>query len=89
MFLFIFLLALGKDSYALWISFSNSFLGEVILFGWVFALSFHMFNGIRHLFWDYDIGLSLSVSKWTGIIVCLASVTISIIFGIVLLGLVL
>ena len=25
-FLFIFLLALGKDSYALWISFSNSFL---------------------------------------------------------------
>ena len=48
-----------------------------------------MFNGIRHLFWDYDIGLSLSVSKWTGIIVCFASVTISIIFGIVLLGLVL
>ena len=88
-FLFIFLLALGKDSYTLWISFSNSFLGEIILFGWIFALSFHMFNGIRHLFWDYDIGLSLSVSKWTGIIVCFASVTISIIFGIFLLGLVL
>lgn len=87
--LFIFLLAIGKESYSLWLSFSNSILGEVILLGWVFALTFHMFNGIRHLFWDYDIGLSLSISKWTGIIVCFASFTTSIIFGIILLGLLL
>jgi len=87
--LFIFLLAIGKESYSLWLSFSNSILGEVILLGWVFALAFHMFNGIRHLFWDYDIGLSLSISKWTGIIVCFASFITSIIFGIILLGLLL
>ena len=87
--LFIFLLAIGKESYSLWLSFSNSILGEVILLGWVFALTFHMFNGIRHLFWDYDIGLSLSISKWTGIIVCFASFITSIIFGIILLGLLL
>jgi len=86
---FILLLALGKDSFFLWILFSTSFVGEVILFSWVFALSFHMFNGIRHLFWDYGIGLSITISKWTGIIVCFASVITSIIFGIILLELIL
>ena len=35
--LFVLLLAIGKDSFFLWILFSTSFLGEVILFGWVFA----------------------------------------------------
>tara|TARA_B110000003_G_scaffold187405_1_gene186308 strand:+ start:424 stop:825 length:402 start_codon:yes stop_codon:yes gene_type:complete len=87
--LFIVLLALGKDSFFLWILFSSSFLGEVILFGWVFALSFHMFNGIRHLFWDYGIGLTITVSKWSGVSVCLASIITSIIFGIILLELIL
>ena len=87
--LFIVLLALGKDSFFLWILFSSSFLGELILFGWVFALSFHMFNGIRHLFWDYGIGLTITVSKWSGVSVCLASIITSIIFGIILLELIL
>tara|TARA_B110000014_G_C20002066_1_gene519295 strand:- start:356 stop:757 length:402 start_codon:yes stop_codon:yes gene_type:complete len=87
--LFIVLLALGKDSFFLWILFSSSFLGEVILFGWVFALSFHMFNGIRHLFWDYGIGLTITVSKWSGVSVCIASIITSIIFGIILLELIL
>ena len=87
--LFIVLLALGKDSFFLWILFSSSFLGELILFGWVFALSFHMFNGIRHLFWDYGIGLTITVSKWSGVSVCIASIITSIIFGIILLELIL
>ena len=87
--LFVLLLAIGKDSFFLWILFSTSFLGEVILFGWVFALFFHMFNGIRHLFWDYGIGLSLTVSKWSGVSVCIASIITSIIFGIILLELIL
>ena len=87
--LFIVLLALGKDSFFLWILFSSSFLGEVILFGWVFALSFHMFNGIRHLFWDYGIGLTITISKWSGVSVCIASIITSIIFGIILLELIL
>jgi len=86
--IFIFLLAIGEDSYLIWKLFSNSILGEIILFGWSFALSFHMFNGIRHLFWDYDIGLSLAASKWSGIVVCLATLTTSIVYGILLLGLI-
>jgi succinate dehydrogenase / fumarate reductase, cytochrome b subunit len=87
--IFMFFLAFGKDSYSIWVFFSNSLLGELILFGWVFALLFHMFNGIRHLFWDYGLGLSLPVARLTGIAVCFASVLISILYGIILLGLIL
>ena len=68
---------------------SRSGAGFGALFGWVFALSFHMFNGIRHLFWDYGIGLTITVSKWSGVSVCIASIITSIIFGIILLELIL
>ena len=88
MFVFVFLLAIGQDYYALWQCFSNSLIGEVILMGWVLALFFHMFNGIRHLFWDYGLGLSLSVSKWTGLAVCVATIIVSIFIGIISLGLI-
>jgi succinate dehydrogenase / fumarate reductase cytochrome b subunit len=88
MFAFVLLLAMGQNYYEMWQYFSNSLVGELILMGWVVALSFHMFNGIRHLFWDYGLGLSLSVSKWTGLLVCGATIIISIFIGIISLGLV-
>jgi succinate dehydrogenase / fumarate reductase cytochrome b subunit len=88
MFAFILLIAMGQNYYDLWKHFSNSLLGELILMGWVVALFFHMFNGIRHLFWDYGLGLSLSVSKWTGLLACGATIIISIFIGIISLGLV-
>ena len=80
---------MGQNYYEMWQYFSNSLVGELILMGWVVALSFHMFNGIRHLFWDYGLGLSLSVSKWSGLLVCGATIIISIFIGIISLGLVL
>jgi succinate dehydrogenase / fumarate reductase cytochrome b subunit len=89
MLVFILLLAVGQDYYALWQCFSNSLIGEVILMGWILALFFHMFNGVRHLFWDYGLGLSLSVSKWTGLGVCAATIIVSIFMGIISLGLIL
>ena len=30
----------------------RSFVGQLMLFGWCFALFFHLANGIRHLVWD-------------------------------------
>jgi len=71
MFGFVTLLSLGENYYKIWLCFSNSIFGEIVLMGWVVALFFHMLNGVRHLFWDYGIGLSLNVAKWTGIVVCL------------------
>lgn len=42
--------------------------GRLALFGWTFALFFHLCNGIRHMFWDAGMGLELSAvyaSGWT------------------------
>ena len=88
MFVFVLLLAIGENCYSLWQYFSNSLIGEIVLMGWVLALFFHIFNGIRHLFWDYGLGLSLSVSKWTGLAVCVATIIVSIFIGIISLGLI-
>ena len=32
----------------------RSFVGQLMLFGWCFALFFHLANGIRHLIWNTD-----------------------------------
>ena len=88
MFGFVILLSLGENYYKIWLCFSNSILGEIILMGWVVALFFHTFNGVRHLFWDYGVGLSINVSKWTGIVVCLLTIFLSFLVGFYFLGLI-
>jgi len=88
MFGFVTLVSLGENYYKIWLYFSNSILGEIVLMGWVVALFFHMLNGVRHLFWDYGIGMSLNVVKWTGIVVCLLTIFLSFIVGFYYLGLI-
>ncbi len=45
-------LAEGPEAFASAQAFFGSFFGILILFGWTFALFFHLANGIRHLVWD-------------------------------------
>ena len=87
-FIFLVFVSLGENYYKIWLLFSTSILGEIVLFGWLLALIFHMLNGLRHLFWDIGIGLSLNEAKWTGIIVCILTIFISFIMGFYFLGLV-
>ncbi len=49
-------LAGGEEAFMSAQSFMGSFIGRLILFGWSFALFFHLANGIRHLFWDVGYG---------------------------------
>lgn len=44
----------------------SSFLGRLFLFGWTFALFFHLANGIRHLLWDAGWGFELKQVDLTG-----------------------
>lgn len=49
-------------------SFNASVVGRIFLFGWTACLFYHLFNGIRHLFWDAGYGLELKqayASGWT------------------------
>ena len=34
----------------------NSLLGRLFLWGWIFALLFHLVHGVRHLLWDTGLG---------------------------------
>ena len=44
--------ASGPNAYATFQTFIGSLIGQVILFGYTWALIHHMFGGIRHLIWD-------------------------------------
>ncbi|HKU95117.1 MAG TPA: succinate dehydrogenase, cytochrome b556 subunit [Vineibacter sp.] len=55
-------------TYGIVASFNGSILGRIFLFGWTASLFYHLFNGIRHLFWDAGYGLELKeayASGWT------------------------
>lgn len=48
--------------------------GQIIMFLWSFALYFHMFNGIRHMFWDTGRFLQKAQAMRTNYIVLLCAV---------------
>ena len=52
-------LAYGGDYYQMVQGISEHVLGRLVLLGFYIAVSYHMANGIGHLFWDFGIGLSL------------------------------
>ena len=67
--------ASGPEAFASAEALIGSRLGRILLFGWTFALYFHLSNGIRHLFWDAGFGFELKTvyaSGWT--VVALAAV---------------
>jgi len=48
-------------------------IGKTFLFLWTFALFLHLFNGIRHLFWDAGYGFEKSTTTKSGVWVIIAS----------------
>jgi succinate dehydrogenase / fumarate reductase cytochrome b subunit len=59
--------ASNPQAYALVQSFNTSIVGRILLGGWLFSAFYHLFNGIRHLFWDAGYGFELKdadVSAW-------------------------
>ncbi len=70
-------LANGPESYATARAFCGSWLGQLLLFGWSWALSFHLANGIRHLFWDVGKGYSIQQAKSSGVVVVVFSLVLT------------
>lgn len=44
--------ALGSAPFAAAQAGLQSFIGRLLLWGWIYALLFHLVHGIRHLIWD-------------------------------------
>jgi len=67
----------------------GSWIGLILLFGWTFALFFHLANGIRHLFWDAGLGFELKAvyaSGWTVVAVAAALTLLAFVAGFALMG---
>jgi succinate dehydrogenase / fumarate reductase cytochrome b subunit len=60
--------------------------GALILFGYAFALVFHMLNGLRHLYWDMGRGLDLKSAKMTAIFAFAAAFVAAVIITVAALS---
>ena len=70
----LFAAASGPGCFAYFQGWMGTPLGYLILAGWSFSLFFHLANGIRHLAWDFGIGLELDQAYKSGRWVLIASV---------------
>lgn len=46
----------GPAAFSLFQAFLQSVIGQISLWGWIFAFFFHFCHGIRHLIWDAGMG---------------------------------
>jgi succinate dehydrogenase / fumarate reductase cytochrome b subunit len=69
--------ASGPDAYAVFARVAANLAGEIILFGFVWALAFHLLNGIRHLVWDVGFGFKVPTAKLTAALVYVASLLLA------------
>ena len=49
-----------------------------VLFAGLFSFSFHLLNGIRHLFWDAGYGFELPVARRSGWVVAIGAVLLTV-----------
>ena len=77
-------LAHGGGYYELVRLVAGHFLGRLVLLGFFVATIYHLANGIRHLFWDFGVGLSLE-GVYRGGYVVLAVTALAVLGGAYLL----
>ncbi|MCC5857411.1 MAG: succinate dehydrogenase, cytochrome b556 subunit [Ectothiorhodospiraceae bacterium] len=75
--------AAGPDAFARAQGIVGSFLGQVILFLFSYALFYHLCNGIRHLFWDAGKGFELKTAYASGYAVLAVSAALTLLVWII------
>lgn len=65
--------AAGPDAYATAESFFGNWFIQLLLFGWTFALFYHLCNGVRHLSWDLGFGFEMDTVYKSGKAVVVAA----------------
>jgi succinate dehydrogenase / fumarate reductase cytochrome b subunit len=68
----------GDQAFAMVQSFRESIIGQLMLFGWLFAFVYHFFNGIRHLKWDAGYGFTLKSVYRSGWVVVVGSALLTV-----------
>ncbi|HWA90871.1 MAG TPA: succinate dehydrogenase, cytochrome b556 subunit [Rhizomicrobium sp.] len=70
--------ASGPEPYQVFRDVAASWLGQFILFGFTWALMFHLLNGIRHLAWDMGYGFTPAKANRNSWIVFILSVALAV-----------
>ena len=68
--------------------FLKSFIGRFILIGFTWSISYHLLSGIRHLFWDLGYGYEIKTANFSGILVILSSLILTIVLWMIGRGLI-
>ncbi len=75
----VFAAAMGPEAYASFQAVAGSIPGQLILFGFTWALVHHLIGGLRHLIWDTGRGFDLVTVEWMARASVAASVTITLV----------
>jgi succinate dehydrogenase / fumarate reductase cytochrome b subunit len=70
---------LGENLYECFSFLLKSFFGKFILIGFTWSMSFHLLTGIRHFFWDLGYGYEVKTANFSGIIVIVSSLVLTVI----------
>ena len=73
------MIALGPKYFIIFQSISSFFAFKIFLFVWTAGIFFHLFNGIRYLYWSFGIGLELKTINSSGYLVILLTILSTII----------
>ncbi len=71
-------LAAGPESFAAFTAFTGSWIGTMMVFGWSFALCFHVCSGVRHFLFDMGYLFDIQNTERAGKIVLGAAVVLTI-----------
>lgn len=77
--------AAGPEALATFNGYAGSWLGQLLLLGWAFAMFYHLSNGIRHLFWDAGMGFELDAAYRSGYAAIASAVVLTIIAAVIAL----
>lgn len=67
-------------SSSIFLKFSTSIIGKLMIFGWSVSFFYHLANGIRHLFWDIGKGYSICSMRKSGWLVMVITMLLTVIF---------
>lgn len=75
---FLMALANDRDCFYSFSMFLKTFIGKILVWGWLTSLYYHFANGIRHLFWDIGCGFDLQTVTRSGWLVVFLTTFLSV-----------
>ena len=72
-------ISIGETFYNYFQIISSNFIFKVILFCWTLAFFYHLFNGVRYLFWSFSLGMELRTVYLSGYIIALLTIIATIV----------